>query len=284
MKRLAFDYSERYFNQSNSGVFHRFKLVYLSVEKGKGINNKWYKDDFLKLIFIAKGSCVIEFEDKRTVSLSCDEVIVINGNIKYCYKDISEDFELIIVAGENLGTKIDKFNYLVEDDYFHFEDKNSYFRDKFEDVFEELFLGKEYSNVIINLKIVEMLVHFLREYNVKTEVHKDVNKTSMAMAKEYLEANYQKKITLEELSNYCYISKYYFTRQFKKFMGMSAMAYLKKIRLDKAKTMLAETNSTIRVIAEQVGFEDELYFSKTFKASESVTPIEFRIECRKNNN
>ena len=276
MERLSFEYSERYFNKSSSDLFQRFKLIYLSVVSGKNILHKIFKDDFIKFIYVEKGSCSISCENNQDFEITSEDVIVINSNSKYFYKNISDDLLLTVVACENIGVKVSDVNSVLNGNCFMFHDNDKAFKGHFKLIFKEISSEKDYASVITNLKVVEMIVDFLRKFDLNVETKCGNMKLAMASAKEYLDNNYKKKITLEELANHCFISKYYFSRQFKKFLGIPAMVYLRKLRLDKAKRLLENTSFTVKVIAEQVGFEDELYFSKTFKSSEGLNPIEFR--------
>ena len=58
------------------------------------------------------------------------------------------------------------------------------------------------------------------------------------------------------------------------------MAYMKNIRLEKAKIMLIQSNDPIYKIAEDIGFLDEKYFSRNFKDIIGVTPFEYRNKKR----
>ena len=58
---------------------------------------------------------------------------------------------------------------------------------------------------------------------------------------------------------------------------MSPMDYLQMIRIAKSKELLRE-NMPVKVVAQRVGFQDALYFSKIFKKIEGCSPREYR-EC-----
>ena len=60
---------------------------------------------------------------------------------------------------------------------------------------------------------------------------------------------------------------------------MSPKAYLTNLRIEKAKSMLLTTIS-IRKVAEQTGFPDQMYFSRVFRASTGLTPSQYRQKNR----
>ncbi len=98
----------------------------------------------------------------------------------------------------------------------------------------------------------------------------------MLEIKEFIDANYADKITLESLAGTFYISKHYLARRFKEQCGMTVINYIYQVRVTHAKHMLRFTNDSIELIAEKCGVSDANYFSRTFKKVEGVSPAEYR--------
>lgn len=101
-------------------------------------------------------------------------------------------------------------------------------------------------------------------------------KQNLQAVKEYLDANYASKITLDMLAERFYINKFYLTRIFKEQFGESVTGYLLQVRITKAKQSLRFTDKPIEEIAHECGMHDANYFSRMFKKVEGVTPGEFR--------
>lgn len=91
---------------------------------------------------------------------------------------------------------------------------------------------------------------------------------------EFLEQNYMKNITLDDLSNLTGLSKYYLLRSFTKQKGISPYSYLETIRIDKAKKLLEQGVLPIDV-AFQTGFTDQSHFSNFFKKFIGLTPKQY---------
>jgi AraC-like DNA-binding protein len=91
---------------------------------------------------------------------------------------------------------------------------------------------------------------------------------------EYLEKNYMKNITLDELSKLTGLSKYYLLRSFTKHKGISPYSYLETIRIDKAKKLLEQGILPIDT-ALQTGFTDQSHFSNFFKKYIGLTPKKY---------
>ncbi|MGG1516531.1 AraC family transcriptional regulator [Paenibacillus oryzisoli] len=69
----------------------------------------------------------------------------------------------------------------------------------------------------------------------------------------------------------------YICQIFSKYAGLTIRNYIQQLRIQRAKQLLLETTSDIRHIAEQVGYDDPLYFSKIFKKLEGISPSEYRM-------
>lgn len=92
----------------------------------------------------------------------------------------------------------------------------------------------------------------------------------------HLEANYSQDIKLQELADICYLSKYHFSRTFKKVYAMGWVQFLHKIRIEKAESLLLYTDQDVTEISYAVGFPDTSYFIKRFKQYHLLTPTVFR--------
>ncbi|QUL54315.1 response regulator [Paenibacillus tritici] len=94
--------------------------------------------------------------------------------------------------------------------------------------------------------------------------------------REYLNQNYAQEMTLQHIAERFFISRENVSRKFKQITGENLSDYLTSLRVDKAKTLLQNTNLRLSQIAELVGYEDEKYFSRVFKKTAGVSPREYR--------
>ncbi len=93
---------------------------------------------------------------------------------------------------------------------------------------------------------------------------------------DFIEQNYFRKISLDELASITYLSPYYLLRLFKKHTGYTPGEYTNRYRLDFGKKLLLKPDLTIEQIALNLGFNTHSYFSKIFKKSSGFTPEQFR--------
>lgn len=93
---------------------------------------------------------------------------------------------------------------------------------------------------------------------------------------EYIDYNYMKKITIEDLASMMYTSKYHFIRIFKACMGITPHEYLVNVRVKKVRELLVTTTLPVYRIAEMTGFVDSKNLIRNFKKSTDVTPGNYR--------
>ncbi|SCX75178.1 response regulator transcription factor [Alkaliphilus peptidifermentans] len=141
-------------------------------------------------------------------------------------------------------------NYRYDDGIF--EMINQY------NVGEKLFVVLDYIfEEIINVKAVE-------ENN---EINAVLN---------YIEKNYHKGITLEEVAEYVHLSPHYLSKLFKKELDINFVNYVTERKIDRAKELLTESDMPVLNIAMELSYNEPNYFSKVFKKVVGMTPTEYR--------
>jgi two-component system response regulator YesN len=87
-------------------------------------------------------------------------------------------------------------------------------------------------------------------------------------------------LTLEALSRQAAMSMSKFTAAFRTHTGLSAAAYIRRIRMDKAMELLKNTSAPLSDIAGMVGYKHQSRFSTLFREQFGLMPSEFRKrEC-----
>lgn len=104
-------------------------------------------------------------------------------------------------------------------------------------------------------------------------------KEYMAEAVAYIEEHLQEEdLSIIATAAHVYLNPVYFGRIFKSTFHMTFKQYLVKKRMDKAKRMLEEGNTSIRTICEEVGISNPSYFSQLFKQYTGKLPSEYKKE------
>lgn len=97
----------------------------------------------------------------------------------------------------------------------------------------------------------------------------------MCLILNYLDENYQKNISLEELAEKFEWNASYLSQMFRKQLKITYKEYINELKLNKAKELLLEGRMSVEQIAEFVGYQNVNYFYKIFKKKTGKKPREF---------
>lgn len=92
----------------------------------------------------------------------------------------------------------------------------------------------------------------------------------------FIENNITKELRLHEIAELVHLNPQYFSRLFKKEIGLTFTEYVTNLRIEKAKRLLLDSDMPIYRIATELGFSDAAYFSKVFLKCENQSPLEYR--------
>ena len=94
----------------------------------------------------------------------------------------------------------------------------------------------------------------------------------------FMEHNYSRELTVEELADVCKLNRSYFSKIFKENMGCPPQEFLIRLRLSKAADLMKGTGNSIGVIAAQCGYPNQLHFSRAFRKRYGLSPREWRAQ------
>jgi len=94
-------------------------------------------------------------------------------------------------------------------------------------------------------------------------------------AKKYIDENFNDILSVAELAESAGVSEVFFRSEFKKYVGMSPIAYIKHVRIENAKLLLRSGYHSVSEVATRCGFDSVSYFSYEFKRITGVSPSEY---------
>ncbi len=121
---------------------------------------------------------------------------------------------------------------------------------------------------------LKIYLHGMREAYDK-QGHKTLN-YEIINAIEYIDEHFMEPLTLKAVASIAGLTPNYFSNLFTREMGQNFIAYLNRIRTEKSKQLLLETDLLVYEVAQQVGFEDEAYFCRVFKKITGQGPKSWR--------
>ncbi len=97
----------------------------------------------------------------------------------------------------------------------------------------------------------------------------------LTIAKDYMDANIDRKINVDEVARVAFMSPFHFKRTFKKFFKITPHNYHVRQRLEYSCRLIGRGHFTVRDICHRVGFEDVSSFIRLFRRQYGCTPGEF---------
>ncbi len=94
----------------------------------------------------------------------------------------------------------------------------------------------------------------------------------------YIDANYDRTVTLSEIARASHLSVSRLAHVFKEQMGMTVIEYVTSVRIERAKHLLLATTQSCTEICFDVGYNNQSYFTRTFKETVGMTPRQFRLQ------
>lgn len=138
---------------------------------------------------------------------------------------------------------------------------------------------KEGRYFMLKSYLIQMLLLIIREQSHPVEISTGCSfdstnkKYIVEQIVSYLQEHYSEKISLDQIAENMYLSPFYISKIFKSETGDAPIRHLINIRLEHAMELLEFGSYTsIKEIAEEVGYDDVYHFSKTFKKKYGISP------------
>ncbi len=268
----------KYFAKSKNAFNFKPKVIYVG---DKIVNNQTvhkYMHPYCEILYVLEGEGTCTIGDK-TYKLSSGDLCLYNN-----YDEHSEYSEkgmkVAFLALTNIKIQGYEENCLRGRDdspVINMTERTEYVKLGLTELIREMELQRPFYEIMTSTLATALIVAVLRLTNYSPSTIDEAN--PFVMAKDYIDRHYKEKITLEDICQEVFISKYYLSRSFKDYIGMSPVQYIVSKRIEDAKNLLVTTDLLVKEIADKVGYEDEMYFSKLFKDFEGISPIQYRMKC-----
>lgn len=234
-------------------------------------------DSFL-FIIVLNGSGVVTFNN-TAYTMNTGDCVLIDCKKKYSHQSSETNpWEIMWVHfnGKSAQVFFDEYSNITSTCIYTTKQI-----DKYTDIIEQL-IGShsKYANnqaeLIDNKLITDMLTFCFIEASSSETISTDTTSQKLESIKAYIDNNFQLKLSLDDLAEKFFISKYHLSREFKNLFGITIGNYILLQRIAFAKKRLRFSNDSLEKIAEDCGIGDTNYFIKVFKKSENTTPLQYR--------
>ena len=110
---------------------------------------------------------------------------------------------------------------------------------------------------------------------------KDHEDEAIKNAQEFIEKNYQEKISVDQLADHCLVGRRSFERRFKKATNNTVAEYIQRVKVEAAKRSFENSRKNINEVMYDVGYTDTKAFRTIFKRITGLTPVEYRNKYNK---
>ena len=252
------------------GTYHLFTRPVLPTHRPKG------RLDF-QLLYVASGKAHFYFNGV--------EKIVPAGNMvlyrpreeqRYYYYGIDHtEVYWVHFTGNNVTNILRKYGFKDGEHVIHTGVSLDYKR-IFMMMIQELKLCKpDYEEMLVyRLRSLFIMIHRLEDKTPK--IKNDFLVDEMDKAVRYFHENYHKQISIEDYANEHAMSVSWFIRNFKEYTSTTPTQYILSLRISNAQSLLEGTSMNVAEVANIVGYENPLYFSRVFKKAVGMSPSDFR--------
>ncbi len=265
-------------NKTSTG-FSNARILYAGeLKKTSHWKEQLHSHSFCEIVFVKSGSGLLHTKSKD-ISVTKGDLLIYNPETIHSEScSENEELELYFCGIDCLHLKNKSENTLLgENDcpVFHTglleQDFEKYFSDLIREVQNKSYYYDEISRALVKiiLNLILRLLAMNDQENFKTN-------ECYRFARKFIDENYTKIESIEEICKNLFVSRYYLTHLFKEYSGMSPIQYIIAKRMEKAKNLLATTSLPIQEISLQSGYEEVSSFLKTFKKLENMTPSEYR--------
>ncbi len=251
-----------------------FPITLLEGDTKSGLLPHWH--EHIEIIYFKKGGCHMTcsgnsflVEDNNIVVVNSNEMHFFNENARGGY------FCAMINPSFFFDIKFDNFifkNHIAQDNVI----KNC-----FEEMFFEFLSKREGYDMAIKSSAYRLMTHILRNYKEDSLSDYDFKKRKSKVRQideilTYISDHYDDNLSTSFLAEKFFLNEHYFCHFFKKETGQSPVSFINRFRIEKAVTLLKNTDIPITEIAMNVGFGDPNYFTRTFKKYLGVTPTIYK--------
>ncbi|GAA4939926.1 AraC family transcriptional regulator [Algibacter agarivorans] len=217
------------------------------------------------------------------------ELVLIGPNLPHCWKSNHAKMHIaksvFIQFNENLLGKgwMEKDEFISINKLLKASYKGVVFHPKTAKIAGKKLLEMQHVSPMFRLLKTVGLLHELSldryeslslggHFNVNTNVSKRIQKIM-----EFVEHNYQNKISSQQLSDLVYMTPVSFSKFFKKTFNKTFTSYLNEYRISKACELLRESDNSVEQISFETGYSNLSFFHRQFKSITKRTPAQYRL-------
>lgn len=137
----------------------------------------------------------------------------------------------------------------------------------------------EFRYAHIKCCVLELLVYLCRHYATPRTTPLSTDDTALACvcaATKYIRENLSAPLTVDAIANHVGMSRFHFSREFKRLTGLTLTHYINTVRCERARQLLEQGGCKVSQAARQCGFTNDSYFANVFRQYTGMLPSQVR--------
>ena len=252
----------------------------------------WHWHEEFEIAYVTQGSVTVHI-NKMQYTLSSGEGIFISAHTLHSFSIQGSEkaimpnivFFLVLLYGSRESIYWQKYikPLSLESAFTHIflSPKNIWqaqiltcAKDAFLSLTNEEYGYEFYVRYLLSKIILLVLQNFHSTTQLQHKNQMDINRTRQMLS--YIQTHFTEHLSIAQIAESVFVSQRECIRCFKNVIRITPMQYIIEMRIQKAKTLLLETDMRIIDICINCGFEDQSYFTKIFRKKTGLPPLKFR--------
>lgn len=229
-----------------------------------------------QLLYVASGKAHFYVQEKEHLLTAGTMVLYYPGDAQKYFYHASDKTEVywIHFTGSEVDRFLSAFGISAAEPVFYTGTSPDYPK-LYGQIIEELRLCRPGYEELLSLLLQQI---FLLSHRHRTEGQKTGSdiRDEIERATHYFNENYHSVLSIKEYAISRHLSPCWFIRNFKEIVKVTPMQYIVSLRMMNAQNLLENTTLNITEIAEAVGYDNPLYFSRLFHKHTGTSPSLYR--------
>ena len=232
-----------------------------------------------QLIYIAAGKAHFHFgHDEEETIVHAGHMVLYRPKEPQKYEYYAEDQTEVFwvhFTGSDVTNILRSYGFTSDKKVFYCGVASEY-RYLFRAMISELQMCRDSYAEMLEMYLRQMFIRLQRylKNSIKTDNSRAAETVDRAVS--YFSEHYNQPINIDKYAEGLNVSTSWFIRNFKLYTGSTPMQYILQKRICNAEALLLNTQYNINEIAQIVGYDNALYFSRMFKKTKGISPSEYR--------